>query len=425
MPDARKKKRTRRTILIGGGALALAGIGAALRPPKEGYGGHDAYFAGLSQALARAEVNRPVLVIDRQRLDANIRAVRASLAASGLPLRVVAKSLPSPRLIETVMDGMASERLMLFSEAMLEQVAPLHPQADILLGKPLPVGEFIRFADAMGAETAARVQWLIDTPQRLDEYGQAAKARNIPLKASIEIDVGLHRGGFGQPAVLVQALRQALPQGGITVSGLMGYDAHVPKMPWPGAYEQAQAAYAGFIAALGEAGIAGQDRLTFNAAGSPTFRRHAGGTVANEVAVGSAFVKPGDFDLADLDDLVPAAFIATPVLKASDGMDLPGVEFASPLLHWWDRNSRRGFFIHGGHWLAKPVSPAGLRYSGLYGRSSNQELLTGSAGVTLSPGDHVFLRPNQSEAVFLLFGDIAVFDGGEIAEWWPTLPISA
>ncbi len=425
MIDARKTKRTRRAVLLGGGALALAGIGAALRPSEQGSGGHDTYFAWLSQALARAGVNRPVLVIDRQRLDANIKAVRASLAASGLPLRVVAKSLPSPRLIDTVMTGMASDRLMLFSEAMLEQVTPLQPQADILLGKPLPVGEFIRFADAMGAETAARIQWLIDTPQRLDEYGQAAKARNIALKANFEIDVGLHRGGFNQPAVLVQSLRQALPHGGITVSGLMGYDAHVPKMPWPGAYEAAQAAYAGFIAALGEAGIAGQDRLTFNAAGSPTFRRHAGGTVANEVAVGSAFVKPGDFDLADLDDLVPAAFIATPVLKASGSMDLPGVEFASPLLHWWDRNSRRGFFIHGGHWLAKPVSPAGLRYSGLYGRSSNQELLTGSAGVTLSPGDHAFLRPDQSEAVFLLFGDIAVFDGGEIAEWWPTLPISA
>lgn len=426
MSEARKTRRSRRAVLLGGGALALAGLGAALRPSDEGNGGHDAYFTALSQALARAGVNRPVLVVDRQRLDANIQAVRASLAASGLPLRVVVKSLPAPRLIETIMDGMASERLMLFSEAMLEQVAPLRPGADILLGKPLPVEEFARFADRAGAETAARVQWLIDTPQRLDAYVQAAKARDIPLQANIEIDVGLHRGGFADPARLVEALRQALPQGGVAVSGLMGYDAHVPKTLSPdGAHARAQAAYAGFVAALGEAGVGDPGRLTLNAAGSPTFRRHAGGTVANEVAVGSAFVKPGDFDLGDLADLAPAAFIATPVLKAIDGMDMPGVEFASPLLHWWDRNSKRGFFIHGGHWLAQPASPAGLRYSGLYGRSSNQELLTGSAGLTLSPGDYAFLRPDQSEAVFLLFGDIAVFDGGEIADWWPTLPVSA
>jgi hypothetical protein len=34
--------------------------------------------------------------------------------------------------------------------------------------------------------------------------------------------------------------------------------------------------------------------------------------VANEVSVGSAFVKPGTFDYSDLADLAPAAFIASP-----------------------------------------------------------------------------------------------------------------
>jgi len=52
-------------------------------------------------------------------------------------------------------------------------------------------------------------------------------------------------------------------------------------------------------------------------------------------------------------------------------------------------------------------------------------LLTGSTQVDLKADDHVFLRPDQSEALFLQFGDIAVYDGGEIAEFWPTLPISA
>lgn len=428
MSESKGRGRSRRAVLVGGGALALAGIGAlALRPAERGNGGHDAYFARLSEALRRAGIAHPVLVIDRQRLDANIRAVRESLAGPGLPLRVVAKSLPSPRLLETVMSGMATDRLMLFSAAMLRQVQPLHPEADILLGKPLPVEEFARFADEAGAEAAARVQWLIDTPERLDAYAQAARARGLPLRANIEIDVGLHRGGFADPAALTAALGSVLPAGGVTVSGLMGYDPHVPKMPTgvEGAHRRAQAAYAGFIAALGAAGVAEPSRLTLNTAGSPTFRRHARGTVANEVAVGSAFVKPGDFDQDDLDDLQPAAFIATPVLKATAEMALPGVEFASGVLHWWDRNSRQGFFIHGGHWLARPVSPEGLQYSGLYGRSSNQELLTGSANVALGPGDHVFLRPDQSEAVFLQFGDLLVFDGETIGERWPALPVSA
>lgn len=406
--------------MIGGGALALAGIGAVAFRPGELGGMHDAYFKGLSEALKRAGLMRPTLVIDRARLSANIAAIRKSTDAARLPLRVVAKSLPSPRLLETIMTGMGTQRLMVFSAEMLLQLLPLHPEADYLFGKPLPVSEFLRVADKAGP----RVQWLIDTPERLAQYTEAAKARGIALRANFEIDVGLHRGGFADPQALAAAVRQA-QAAGIEVAGLMGYEPHVPKMPSPDkAYASAQAAYSAAIDMLQGAGL-DPAKLTLNSAGSPTFRRHCKGTVANEVSVGSAFVKPGDFELDDLADLQPAAWIATPVIKASPDQALPGVEALSGALHWWDRNTQRGFFIHGGHWLAKPASPPGLQYSKLFGRSSNQELLTGSKRIDLRPDDHVFLRPDQSEALLLQFGDLALYDGNEIADMWPTLPVSA
>jgi D-serine deaminase-like pyridoxal phosphate-dependent protein len=416
---------SRRSLMIGGGAaLALAGIGTWALRPKEMGGMHDRYFNGLAAALKRAGLNKPTLVIDRQRLNANVAAIRKSTDAAKLPLRVVAKSLPSPGLLKAVMQGMATQRLMVFSADMLLQLLPLHPQADYLLGKPLPVSEFLRVAKTLSAEQAMRIQWLIDTPQRLAEYEAAAKSQSIPLKINLEIDVGLHRGGFADPQTLAAAVRQERADQPL-IAGLMGYEPHVPKMPSPdSAYADAQNAYAKGIAVLKEAGF-DPARLTLNSAGSPTFRRHCKGTVANEVSVGSAFVKPGDFDYEDLADLRPAAFIATPVLKASTDQPVPGLESFSDAMHWWDRNTTRGFFIHGGHWLAKPLSPPGLEYSKLMGRSSNQELLTGSNKIDLKPGDSVFLRPDQSEALFLQFGDIAVFDGGEITELWPTLPGSA
>lgn len=415
---------SRRTVLIGGGALAAAGIGTwALRPEENG-AMHDAYFANLAAALKRAGLNRPTLVVDQQRLHANIRAVRASVDAARLPLRVVAKSLPSPRLLQTVLAGVGSQRLMVFSAEMLLQLLPLYADGDYLMGKPLPVSEFARVADKAGAQAAARVQWLIDTPARLAQYAEAAKARGIVLRANFEIDVGLHRGGFANPVSLAAAVGQA-KAADAQVTGLMGYEPHVPKMPDPdSAYADAQQAYGKAIQVLRHSGL-DPATLTLNSAGSPTFRRHCKGTVANEVSVGSAFVKPGDFDYDDLADLVPSAFIATPVIKASNDQQLPGIEALSGAMHWWDRNTQRGFFIHGGHWLAQPLSPAGLEYSKLFGRSSNQELLTGSNRIDLKPDDTVFLRPDQSEALYLQFGDIAVFDGREIAETWPSLPISA
>lgn len=414
----------RRTVLIGTGALAATGIGIGALRPKENGAMHDAYFSNLAAALQRAGLNRPTLVIDQQRLSANLRAVRNSVDAARLPLRVVAKSLPSPGLLQTVLAGMASQRLMVFSAEMLLQLLPLYPGGDYLMGKPLPISEFARIADKAGAPASARVQWLIDTPERLAQYAEAAKARGIMLRANLEIDVGLHRGGFADPAALATAVAQA-KSAGVQVSGLMGYEPHIPKMPDPdSAYADAQQAYGKAIEVLQQSGL-DPAAMTLNSAGSPTFRRHCKGTVANEVSVGSAFVKPGDFDYDDLADLVPAAVIATPVIKASADQPLPGIEALSGAMHWWDRNTQRGFFIHGGHWLAKPLSPTGLEYSKLFGRSSNQELLTGSNRVDLKPDDTVFLRPDQSEALFLQFGDIAVFDGKEIAEFWPSLPISA
>ena len=122
---------------------------------------------------------------------------------------------------------------------------------------------------------------------------------------------------------------------------------------------------------------------------------------------------------------MPAAFIATPVLKALDRVQVPSLEKLTGLFALFDPSVQQAFFIHGGHWLAKPDYPTGLDYSKLYGRSSNQELLTASNKVHLAPDDFVYLRPTQSEAVLLQFGDLLVYENGEITERWPTFPISA
>jgi D-serine deaminase-like pyridoxal phosphate-dependent protein len=136
-------------------------------------------------------------------------------------------------------------------------------------------------------------------------------------------------------------------------------------------------------------------------------------------------VKPRDFDTKTLAQHIPAVFIATPVIKALDKTQIPGLESLSAVMRFLDANSERAFFIHGGHWLAEPESPPGLEFNTLYGRSSNQEILTGSRSVMLKPDDFVFFRPNQSEAVFLQFGDLLVYEDGKIVDRWPTFPVSA
>jgi D-serine deaminase-like pyridoxal phosphate-dependent protein len=221
-------------------------------------------------------------------------------------------------------------------------------------------------------------------------------------------------------------VRAAQAEPKLEVSGLMGYDAHVPKVPGrERAWKASQGQYANALEVMRTAMGGRAAQLTLNSAGSPTYTLHAAGTVANEVSVGSAFVKPTDFDLDTLQAHAPAAFIATPVLKTLDQAHVPGLESLTGMRRFLDPNTQRAIFIHGGHWLAQPASPPGLQFSGLYGRSSNQELLTGSASVQLQPDDYVFFRPTQSEAVLLQFGDLLVYENGEITQRWPTFPASA
>jgi D-serine deaminase-like pyridoxal phosphate-dependent protein len=394
-----------------------------LREKDRGAGGHDAYFAGLQAALKRAGVAQPTLVVDRQRLAANIETIRAQLAPSGLGLRVVSKSLPAPALLDAVLAGTGADRLMVFNGVMLDEMAERHPGADVLTGRPLPAAQVSDFVQrhANSAAPAGRPQWLADSPRRIAQYAEIARSVDAPFKVNLEIDVGLHRGGLPDLAALAEAIDLAKAEP-LRITGLMGYDPQVAGAADPQAEEAVvQARYAAAVKLLAEklGDVAG---MTLNSAGSPTYALHLGGTAANEVSIGSAFVKPTHFDLPTLGPLQPAAFIAQPVLKVMDPAVFPRREGLGAAYRQLDPNSARGFFLYGGYGDARPVSPPGVRFSNLWG---GRGMLEGSARVTLAEDDFVFMRPTESEGVFLQFGDIAVYDGAEIADWWPTFPMHA
>ncbi|RMJ02830.1 hypothetical protein DOQ08_02294 [Marinobacter litoralis] len=422
------RKQRRRLLLAG---VAVGGLGATgLLRPEAQTAGHSRYFMALQKALRDKDLATPTLVIDRQRLNHNI-AVLSARIGKDFDYRIVAKSLPSVPLLQHVMAVAGTRKLMLFHQPSLNQVARALPDSDILLGKPLPATCAARFyrqleAAPSGFEPHHQLQWLVDSPARLAEYRQLAEQRKQPMRVNLEIDIGLHRGGFASQDALVWALSRIERSPWLTFSGFMGYEPHIAKAPGPTNWlrDQAMARYQQFVdtaeATLGRS----ISELTLNTGGSTTYQLYqgmAGRIPANELAAGSGLVLPTDFDVATLADHQPAAFIATPVLKLLDRTRIPGVPGLGRLQALWNPNHARTAFIYGGYWKASPVSPPGLVHNSIYGRSTNQEMLNLAEGVPLEVGDRVFLRPHQSEAVLLEFGDLAVYDATSdaITERWP------
>ena len=417
----------RRNFLLGGVALAAAAVWWQ-RPGDHGQP-HDAYFRALNDELKRNGPMHPVMLIDLDRLDRNIDRVASTLRQAGKHYRIVEKSLPSMQLIEYISQRAKTRRLMSFHQPFTNLDAKYFPDFDLLLGKPLPVQSAQRFYQQLQGpfDPQRQLQWLVDTPLRLHEYLQLAQGLGTRLRANIEIDVGLHRGGVADDGVLAQMLDliAAHPQH-LEFAGFMGYDAHVG-MGVPSILGSAQellgramASYRARIEfARGHRSQLWRDGLTLNTGGSPSYRLHGRETPGSEISVGTALLKPSHYDIASLAEHEPAAFIATPVLKKTGPIRLPGLDDKSRIFSWWDPNQRETFFVYGGWWRADYASPRGLQFNPLFGHSANQEIVNASPSVGLGVGDQVFLRPQISESVLLEFGDLLALRGGRIVDRWP------
>ncbi len=394
------------------------------------------YFHQLSRALVQAGVHQPVLIIDKQRLDENLDHL-LSVIQSGFDYRIVAKSLPSIPLLNYIMEKSGSNRLMSFHLPFIFHVVKHLPNADILLGKPMTVAAARQFyqwhqtLDSSHFNPAKQLHWLVDSLERLQQYQALAKELNCCLNINLEIDVGLHRGGFTTKpsSQFEQALQILKNDTRLKLTGLMGYDAHVSKIPkFIGGSEKAfRCAMDSYKACLQTViQVFDQsycDSLILNAGGSSTYplydKSDSQSNFINEIATASALVKPTDFDVHTLEQHKPACFIAAPVLKMVNKPEIPMLKGLSKFLHIVGLLPKQACFIYGGNWLASPCFPENTKRSSILGISSNQEMYTITTDSQIKMDDFIFFRPNQSEAVFLQFGQIAVYDEGSFIDWWP------
>lgn len=421
----------RRTFLFTALAACIAAI-TLVKPRRFGQP-HNAYFDSLNEQLKLKSQSKPTLLIDLDSLDENIKSLK-ELVNQGVAYRVVVKSLPSLELLKYVMASADTNRLMVFHQPFLSLLVEEMPNVDVLLGKPMPIGAARYFYQSFSTHKESgnnlfkpeeQLQWLIDSYSRLQQYLKLAKENDVLMQINIEIDVGLHRGGLATVRELDELL-DLISQNPkhLRFTGFMGYDPHVVKMPSlikkrDRAYLQSQASYQAFIDhAVAHSSKLKLDSLCLNGAGSPTLALHKEGSVCNDISAGSGLVKPRDFDIDTLESMQAAAYIATPVLKKLKGTTVPGLEKLSWLIPKWNPNREQTFFMYGGSWMAEYESPKGLVVNETLGKSSNQQVINGPLDLALNVDDFIFLRPNQSESLFLQFGAIQTVRAGELGAQW-------
>ncbi|NWK53716.1 alanine racemase [Acinetobacter sp. SwsAc5] len=376
------------------------------------------YFQKMTQHLQQQGTGLPQLIVDVERFQQNLNFVAAQLPAQLQP-RLVVKSLACLNLLQQASQHLNTQRFMLFHLPQIDYIAQQFPQADVLLGKPMPLRAVEHFYQQVQS-SHLNIQWLIDQPERLQQYLNLAQRFQLCLKINIEIDIGLHRGGVQDHATFVQMLEliQQHPEH-LKFSGLMGYDAHVTKLPnvfqlQAKAYQDSQQQYRHYKQLIQDHfPELWHDNLCFNGGGSLTFMQHCQHSECNDLAFGSMLLKPSDFDLKILSDLQSALWIATPVLKVLAAVLVPGLDRLQSYLP----QSNQAVFVYGGYWMADYVYPESSHPHALYGRSSNQELIQVPKQHRIQIDDYVFLRPQQSEAVLPQFEAVYAYQHGQFTPW--------
>ena len=193
---------------------------------SETAGRHNDYFTGLNALMRQKGPGHPVLVLDLDLLDHNIEKLKMQINDLSR-FRLVIKSLPCMNLIHHILENTRTSKLMVFHRPFLNQAVSAFPESDILLGKPLPVQAletFYRVKDASRPSSGSpRIQWLIDSVQRLDQYHAFARRMGLKMNINIEIDVGLHRGGIPSPEELAPLFKTIYEDPvHLNLSGLMG-----------------------------------------------------------------------------------------------------------------------------------------------------------------------------------------------------------
>jgi D-serine deaminase-like pyridoxal phosphate-dependent protein len=183
---------------------------------------HAAYVG-----MTREEIDTPALLLDLDKLEANIRRMAGFFAEKPANLRPHTKTHKCPCIAHLQMEhGAIGVTCAKLDEAEAMARAGIR---DILIANEI-VGRR-KIERLMGLAGWTQIMVAVDDVCNVHDLSEFAEARGVSLRVLVEVDVGMGRCGVqpGNPAVSLAKEVDASP--GLVFEGLMGYEGHAVMRP--------------------------------------------------------------------------------------------------------------------------------------------------------------------------------------------------
>jgi D-serine deaminase-like pyridoxal phosphate-dependent protein len=194
--------------------------------------------------MSMVELDTPVMLLDLDRFDANVRRLSTAIAAGGKAWRPHSKGHKSPWIAHRQMEaGAIGVTCAKVSEAevMVEGGVP-----SVLIAYELATRRKVERAARL--LDRAEVMICADDPFHVRLASEVASDIKIEIPMVVDVNVGMNRTGVA-PGAPARELARAIDQApGLRLAGIMGYEGHV-LTAWPNEEKLAQTvtAIAGLI----------------------------------------------------------------------------------------------------------------------------------------------------------------------------------
>jgi D-serine deaminase-like pyridoxal phosphate-dependent protein len=365
---------------------------------------------------ATAGLQPPLAVVDLAAFDAN--AADLVRRAGGLPVRVASKSVRSRALLERVLSRPGFEGVMAYAAAEaawlvasgVDDVFVAYPSVDLAALAEVAADE----------RTATRVTLTVDSVEHV--HLLAGLDRPHGLRVAVDVDsslrvgpahLGVRRSPLRTPAE-VQAVARAAQSAGLSVVGLMFYDAQIAGLPDSSPAvrlvkrRSAQSLLqrrADVVRAVREV----TDLRFVNGGGTGSLHVTGRDPVVTELAAGSGLYGPTLFDGYDDFSPRPAAAFALPVVRR------PGRGFATAFGGGYIASGPPGWSR-----VPRPFGREGVRLLRAEGAGEVQTPLQGKGTRDLRLGDRVWFRYAKAGEMCERFDQLHLVQGDQLVDTVPT-----